>query len=86
MPNISNNKIRQKEDDQHARESGSMQGFPITPVSEDSPRIISEVSQGNAVQKPIEPINDGTRDGYYDETTDKDKNLHQKFVKPNEIG
>lgn len=85
MVYISNNKIRQKEDDQHAMESGSMQGYPITPVSEDSPSIVSEVSQGKGVQKTIEPVNNGTRDGYYDVTSDKDQNLHTQFVKPNAI-
>ena len=77
---ISNNKIRQKEDNQHAKESGSMQGFPMTPVSEDSPTIVPQVNQSDATVKSIEPINKGTRDGHFDETHDKDKNLHDQFV------
>ena len=70
----------QKSDDQYDNEQGQS-GVRETPIEDDSPKIISDVREGNAVQKPLEPINDGTRDGYYDEVSDKDKNLHTRFVK-----
>lgn len=78
---ISNNKILQKSDDQYAKESGSMQAFQITPISEDSPNNVVNVNKGEAVQKTIEPKNKGTRDGHYDVVNDKDKNLRSQFVK-----
>ena len=76
----------QKVDDKHVRETGVKPAYKVTPVSDDSPRIISQVNTGNAKQKPITPVNNGTRDGYYDVENSKDKNLRTQFIKPNQIG
>lgn len=71
---------------EHGGELGNRKAYNVTPIQDDYPRIISNVSKGTGVEKTMGPDSPAKfRVGYDEERKLSETNMRMQYVKVNQI-